>query len=74
MGTKKHGYLAYYLTKEGERQNCMVLYNDQRKEFSDYDKVLYKKVDEKFIPLKENGKQVVGLIRVEKLTIIGYIN
>lgn len=72
---KSRGRLVKFTTKEGKEQKAIAYQYEQAVEFSKVKKVFIRYVDDDMMPQKdENGKKIVGLKDVEKLTVIGFVD
>jgi len=73
--SKKSGIYVEYTTKKGTTQKGIVVYKDQKPEFSNYLKVFIRLCDEKFKPIKnEAGKALISIKHQTEVKVIGFID
>ncbi len=68
------GIIVKYKNSEGRWQKAKVLYADQKPEFSNFQRVFVRLIDDDFEDKIIDGKKVIGVKHEAELKLIGFID
>ena len=66
------GRVGYYIDKDGKRQYCIARNVEQTPEFSKYNHVFLRLVDENYRAVMLNNKQVISVKIKSEVNFIGF--